>query len=155
MPLTQHEFNVAAEGIQSRIREVKLEGLRADLSAEQYRTQRKWVGVDIERTKLQTTRNQLIVAEEEMAQSRLQIDRAQVGTQLLMTDVATLRDKLGGAQQERVLNQQLIRARLQSLDLNLSGVQNENDFQRTEMRMRGYTVPGGMGAPRLGSPLFN
>lgn len=150
MGLTESQYKRESERLQQDIRDIKIEGLRADRERERLTTQTKWAKVDIAREHLSASRIDLTIAQEQTYQRRLTLDQTRVETQILDVSLNSTRDKLGFVTQERELNRQMIRQRLQSLDLSLSETQFNNDDRRSEMRLKGQALPGLFNTPRLG-----
>lgn len=150
MGLTESQYKRESERLQQDIRAIKIEGLRADREKERLTTQTRWVKVDIAREHLFAARIDLTIAQEQTYQRRLTLDQTRVETQILDVSLNSTRDKLGFVTQERELNRQMIRQRLQSLDLSLSETQFNNDDRRSEMRLKGQALPGLFNIPRLG-----
>lgn len=150
MGLTESEFKIQSERLQSQIREQKIDGYRADLEKEKLVTQAKWVKRDIARENLTTAKVDLQIAQEKTTHSRLKLIGAQLDTRLIEVENGTKTDDLTYQTQAREIGKQMIRARLTALDLNLSEVQGLNADRRTEMKLKGLPTPGNFALPRLG-----
>ncbi|MBD2465597.1 hypothetical protein H6G89_31890 [Oscillatoria sp. FACHB-1407] len=150
MGMTESQFKRESERLQQDIREIKIDGLRADREKERLTAQTKWVKVDVAREHLAIARTDLTIAQEQGYQKRLTLDQTRLETQVIDVSIGSTRDKLQFATQERELNRQMIRQRLQLLDLSLSEAQFNNDDRRSEMRLKGQALPGLFSSPRLG-----
>lgn len=143
MGMSDIEFKVEKERIEGGIREVRLEGYRADLDKARFETQRKWVEVDIARQALAQSNLQLDTAREKTQQLGMKLQQAKLETQIVQVELDMTGDRLTAIRNEQNIQFETLTETLRGMSLRLSEKREDNDHLRQELAARGFSsMPG-------------